>query len=146
MIADRYSPDIHMLKKVTIDSKIDSPEVRFATGFVMGRLDAANEQRLFGAIAERALLGEDQAFSQSYLKWLQTDGATVILRDELCRPYQDTFDDQKREGFQNNAWFNAFTGIDSAKLGYREEFRVGMFSENAPSVETEEETYTGLRI
>jgi hypothetical protein len=135
-----------MQKQVSIDSKIGSPEVKFATGFVLGRLDTENEQRLFGTIADRALLGEDEAFSQSYLKWLHTDGATIILRDELCRPYQNMFDDQKREGFQNNAWFNAFTGIDSAKLGYREEFRVGMFSENAPNAEAEKETYTGPRI
>jgi hypothetical protein len=134
-----------MQKKVTPESAIESPEVKFASEYVMGRLDTENAQRLFGTIAAEALLGDDKEFTKSYLTWLHTDGATVILRDELCRPYESMFDDQKREGFQNNAWFNAFSGIDSAKLAYREEFRVGMFS-NAPAAETEEETYTGPRI
>lgn len=117
-----------MPTKVHQDSTIGSDEVKFAIRYFGIMLDRPNSIQLFQTIVDRAQGGNDPDFTQSFLKWLQSDGGTLVLRDELCYPYRRMFDDQKEEGKQDLAWDNAWNGIDSVKLRYREEFRVGSFS------------------
>lgn len=131
-------------KQVDQDADINSEDVKFAIAFVRSRLKQPDQLQLFNAILDRAQKGIDPGFTNSFVKWLGPDGGTLILRDELCRPYQPMFDDRKVEGRQNLAWDNAWTGIDSAKLAYREEFRVGsLVMTRTPE---EAEPYTGPRM
>jgi hypothetical protein len=122
----------HVPKQVDQDADINSEDVKFAIAFVRLRLKQPDQLQLFNTILSRALKGNDPEFTNSFVKWLGPDGGTIILRDELCRPFQSIFEHRKVEGRQNLSWQNAWTGIDSAKLAYREEFRVGslMTSEN----------------
>ena len=109
-------------KKVGDDFKPD--DVRFAITFIENRL-AKDALQLFDAVLTRVSRGGDEGYRQSFKKWLGGEGGSVLLRDELALPFKSLFDDRKVEGRQNNAWWDAWTGIDSAKLAYREEFRVG---------------------
>lgn len=131
-------------KQVDHDADINSADMKFAIAFVRFRLKQPDQLQLFDAVLNRALEGNDPEFIGSFVKWLGPDGGTIILRDELCRPFQSMFENRKVEGRQNLAWHNAWAGIDSAKLAYREEFRVGsLMMSGTPE---EEDPSTGPRM
>lgn len=125
---------------------INSNNAKFAIIFISSRLKGPNSTTLFKIIVGRALGGEDPEFAKSFEKWLCQDGSTVVLRDELCRPYKSMFDDQKFEVRQNLAWDNAWTGIDSAKHAYKEEFRIGRLRPDGTAELEDDETYASPRI
>lgn len=127
--------------KVKHDDDLDSSAVTFATAFIESRLTQRDAKLLFTRILYTALTEHYPAFTDSFLKWLGPDGGTVVLRDELCRPYKSLFDDRKVEGRQNLVWDNAWTHIDSAKHAYNEEFRVGVLSKK-PTAVVDDETYS----
>jgi hypothetical protein len=130
-------------EKVGHDADIKSDDVRFAIVYLQHRL-GPDARQLFTAVVDRALSGSDPNYTASFTKWLGPEGGTVVLRDELCLLFKPRFDDRKVEGRQNNVWFDAWCGIDSAKLAYREEFRVGSLS--AAATGDLEETYSGPRM
>lgn len=70
---------------------------------------------LFTLIVERAT--EDPDFCAKLDMWLQGEGSTVLLREELCAPFKghDIFAVSKRR----YPWYDAFTQIDSAMLHLR---------------------------
>lgn len=122
-------------KKIGAEAR--ESDVQFALIFLKQRL-RPDGQQLFEAITHRAFGGLDHEYANSFKKWLSNDDGTVVLRDELALPFKAMFDDRKIDGRQNNAWSDAWTGIDSAKLAYREQFRVGgLRSLTAPDVEEE---------
>jgi hypothetical protein len=127
-------------KKVDVDARPE--DVGFVITFLRHRL-RPDAQQLFTAIVDRAFSGWGaEYFHVDYLnafkKWLSNDGETVVLRDELALPFKAMFEDRKVDGRQNNAWWDAWTNIDSAKLAYREEFRVGSLrAPSAPAVDEE---------
>jgi hypothetical protein len=122
-------------KKVSEDARQD--DFNFALKYLQQRL-RPDAQRLFTAIINRAYRSSDHSYMDSFKKWLNTDGGTVVLRDELASPFKSIFDDRTVEGRQNNVWSDAWTGIDSAKLAYREEFRVGNLAASVvPNVDEE---------
>lgn len=110
--------------KVEADADFRSSDVQFAVTYFRSCLDRPDELLLFNAIIDRVSNG-DSEFEAVFIRWLSPEGGTVILRDDLCRPFKPMFADRKVEGRQNLAWDNAWTGIDSVRLAYREEFRVG---------------------
>lgn len=131
-------------KQVDHDADINSADMKFAITFVQFHLKNPDQLQLFNAVLNRAMNGNDPEYTNSFIKWLGPDGGTIILRDELCRPFQAMFENRKVEGRQNLAWHNAWAGIDSAKLAYREEFRVGsLVMTRTPD---EAEPYSGPRI
>lgn len=150
---DVYEYERLPLPQALLDSvpkKIDGggrqSDVQFALTFMQQRL-RPDAQQLFAAIINRANGGLDAEFTTSFKNWLFNDGQTVVLRDELALPFKSMFDDRKVEGRQNNAWSDAWTGIDSAKLAYREEFRVGNLRASTPAVDQDEELeVSGLRM
>jgi hypothetical protein len=132
-------------RQVGQDADINSADMQFAITYVRHRLDQADELQLFTAVLDRARSGTDPEFTSSFVEWLGPDGGTLVLRDDLCRPYQPMFADRKVEGRQNHAWYNAWTGIDSAKLAYKEEFRVGSLITLETAGTEEAETSAGRR-
>lgn len=97
------------------DFNIDSEEAAFAANFVRGYVNHANSLLLFNKMIKRAAF--DDHYASVLGEWLLSeDGNTVLLRDVLCRPFQNMFDGNKIEGFQNLDWDNAWADLDSAKL------------------------------
>lgn len=123
-------------RQVGPDDTIETDDARFAVTFLQFRLKRPDEIQLFETVVARARSGKDPEFTGSFMKWLGGEGSTVVLRDELCGPYRSMFDDRKVEGRQNNAWHDAWSGIDSSKLAYKEEFRVGSLSERRAEAQT----------
>lgn len=121
-------------KKVT--NGASQSDVKFALQFLEQRL-RPDAKQLFTEIMNRAFSGVDQGYMNSFKKWLSNDGGTVVLRDEVALPFKPMFDDRKVEGRQNNAWWDAWTNIDSAKLAYREEFRIGSLRTPVSAVDEE---------
>lgn len=128
-----------------VDDEARGSDVQFALTFLQQRL-RHDAHQLFAAITSRAFCGFDSGYAESFNNWLSNDGGTVLLRDELALPFKAMFDDRKVEGRQNNAWWDAWTGIDSAKLAYREEFRVGSLRVSAAPAVDEELEATGPRM
>jgi hypothetical protein len=128
-----------------VDAEARQSDVQFALTFLRQRL-GPDDQQLFTAIINRANGGFDPEYTNSFKKWLFNDGQTVVLRDEVALPFIQMFDDRKVEGRQNNAWWDAWTGIDSAKLAYREEFRLGSLRKLMAPEEEEELGVTGPRM
>lgn len=129
--------------KKVVDGASQS-DVKFALLFLEQRL-RPDAKQLFTAILNRAFGGLDQEYMNLFKKWLSNDGGTVILRDEVALPFKPMFEDRKVEGHQNNAWWDAWVNIDSAKHAYIEEFRIGrLCAPTSPSVDELE--WTGPRM
>lgn len=128
-----------------VDAWARESDIQFALTFLQQRL-RHDAHQLFAAITSRAFGGVDNGYADSFKKWLANDGGTVALRDELALPFKSMFDDRKIDGRQNNAWWDAWTGIDSAKLAYREEFRVGRLVSSASADVEEEMEMAGPRM
>jgi hypothetical protein len=141
-----YLPEAVFL---SIPQKVDltaiPEDVKFAVLYVNQRL-RPDSQQLFKAITTCALGAGDPEYTGSFNRWLGGDSGTAILRDELAYPYESMFDDRKVEGRQNNAWFDAWCGIDSAKLAYREEFRVGSLRSSRVVNVDDEVAFSGPRM
>ncbi len=119
------SLELSQIRRVTETSSINSNDMKFAIGFIRKQMRDEHDHTLYDAILARAEDGSDPAYTQSFVKWLGGEAGTLVLRDELCGPFRTMFDHLTVEGRQNNVWFNAFARLDSAKLAYKEDFRIG---------------------